>query len=76
MAFRIVAIDYSFSFPVKKAAKLYVDIFFSVKKKRKKLSCPLGQFNADYIMHRSYRPECLWGIIFKMATTTIVKMTI
>ena len=27
-------------------------------------------------MDRSYRPECLWGILFKMATTRIVKKTI
>ena len=33
MADRIVVIDYSFSFSVKKAVKLYVAIFFSVKKK-------------------------------------------
>ena len=76
MAYRIVVIDYSFSFSVKKAVKLYVAIFFSVKKKKKKLSFALGQFNVDYIMHRCYRPECLWGILFKMATTAIVKKTI
>ena len=35
MAYRIVVIDYSFSFSVKKAVKLYVAIFFSVKKKRR-----------------------------------------
>ena len=50
----IVAIDLFRSFSVKKAAKL---------------SCPLGQFNVDYIMYPCYRPECLWGILFKMATT-------
>ena len=76
----IVATDCSFSFSVKEAAKLFVAIFFSMKKKKKKwkkkLSCPLGQFNVDYIMYRCYRPECLWGILFKMATTTIVKKTI
>ena len=32
MAYRMVVIDYSFSFSVKKAVKLYVAIFFSVEK--------------------------------------------
>ena len=76
MADRIIVIDYSFSFSVKKAVKLYVAIFFSVKKKEKKLSFSLGQFNVDYITHCCYRPECLRGILFKMATTAIVKKTI
>ena len=26
--------------------------------------------------HRCHRPECLWGVLFNMATTTIVKKTI
>lgn len=26
--------------------------------------------------YRYHRPECLWGVLFKMATTTIVKKTI
>ena len=76
MAYRIVVIDYSFSFSVKKSGQaLCCNIFFSEKKK-KKLSFPLGQFNVDYIMHRCYRPECFQGILFKMATTAIVKKTI
>ena len=33
MAYRMVVIDYSFSFSVKKAVKLYVAIFFSEKKR-------------------------------------------
>ena len=26
--------------------------------------------------NRYHRPECLWGVLFKMATTTIVKKTV
>ena len=99
MADRIVVIDYSFSFSVKKAVKLYVAIFFSVKKKEETvipswtIQCGLYHqprpqgFSLNflrekpwgrgcYITNRCYRPECLWGILFKMATTAIVKKTI
>ena len=68
----IVALGFSFSFSfffflqVKKAAMVYVAIlFFSGEKKTKKPH-----------KYRYHRPECLWGVLFKMATTTIVKKTI
>ena len=71
MAYRCRRFFFLF-FSEKSGQALCCHIFFSEKKK-KKLSCPLGQFNVDYMIYRCYRPECLWGILFKMATTTIVK---
>ena len=41
--------------------------FFSVGKKETKKKTH---------KYRYHRPECLWGVLFKMATTTIVKKTI
>ena len=82
MAYRCHRLFFFF-FSERSGQALCCHIFFNEKKKKKKkkkrkkkLSCPLGQFNVDYIMYRCYRPECLWGILFKMATTTIVKKTI
>ena len=66
----IVALGFSsflsfFFLQVKKAAMVYVAILFFSGKKNKK--------NHKY---RYHRPECLWGVLLKMATTTIVKKTI
>ena len=54
---------FSFSVPffsVKKAAMVYVVIlFFSVRKKKR---------NVPVMRYRCHTPECLWGVLFKMAT--------
>ena len=42
-----------------------VILFFNEKKKRKKTVMP----------QRCHRPACLWGVLFKMATTTIFRKT-
>ena len=36
----------------------------------------VGKKNQKKHKYRYHRPECLWGVLFKMATTTIVKKTI
>ena len=62
-----------FFFLVKKAQSghgLCCHTFFWVKKEKNKHK----QKNEVVTPYRCHRPECLWGVLFKMATTTTIVM--
>ena len=51
--------------------------FFASEKSGHGLCChTFFQWKKTKTKYRYHRPECLWGVLFKMATTTIVKKTI